>query len=95
MKCLLCSTEIDEARTFPPIEGPGGRLIEDVTGRLKLARDLEKWTCVTIMAQIPGGCRTIRSGHVCPAHPLGDLTLTCVAKSEKPVEKGQKPEGKS
>lgn len=76
MKCIICSVEIDEAQEFPPIEGPSGRLIEDLTSRLKLARDLEKWICATITAQVPGGCKTIRSGHLCPAHSVDNLSFS-------------------
>lgn len=84
MKCIICSAEIDEARVVPPIEGPGGRLIDDYTGRLKLARDLERWTCASITAQVPGGCKTVRSGHLCPAHSVDDLTFALAPKVALP-----------
>ena len=75
MKCIICSAEINESLEIPPIEGPSGRMIEDLTGKLKLARELEKWTCASITAQILGGCMTIRSGHLCPSHKVVDLTF--------------------
>ena len=94
MKCIICPAEIDEARAVPPIEGPGGRPIEDVTGKLKLARDLEKWTCASITAQVPGGCKTIRSGHLCPAHIPDDVTFALVPKTE-PKSESPRKESKS
>jgi hypothetical protein len=84
MKCVICPAEIDETRAVPPIEGPGGRMIEDVSQKLKLARDLEKWSCVMIMAQLSGGCRTVCSGHLCPAHSVDDLTFGLVKAEIKP-----------
>ena len=96
MKCIICSVEIDEAREIPPIEGPAGRPVEDLTGKLKLARELEKWTCASITAQILGGCMTIRSGHLCPAHKVVDLTFALVpAKIEPKSEPKTDAKGKS
>lgn len=98
MKCIICQAEIDESKAFPPIEGPGGRPIEDLTGRLQLARMLEKWISVTITAQVPGGCKTIRSGHLCPAHNPDDVTfgllLPIVTKPE-PQPKNESPRKES
>jgi hypothetical protein len=76
MKCIICPSEIDEAKVVPTIEGPSGRPIEDIAGKMKLARELEKWTCASITAQVPGGCKTIRSGHLCPAHNVDNLNFS-------------------
>jgi len=98
MKCIICPSEIDESKTFPPIEGPGGRPIDDLTGRLSHARQLERWTSMTITAQAPGGCKTIRSGHLCPAHNPDDVTfgllLPIVIKPE-PKSESPRKESKS
>ena len=88
MKCLLCPVTMDEAQKFPPIEGPGGMLVEDVGGRLRLARSLESWTHVYLTAQTKGGAQTVFAGHLCPGHDLAALGLT----ETKPT-KGLRPEG--
>jgi len=94
MKCIICSVEIDEARVIPPLEGPGGRLIEDLTSKLVHARELEKWICATITAQVLGGCKTIRSGHLCPAHKVDELTFA-LAPASTSASAATKPESKN
>ncbi len=75
MRCLLCEAVIDETLSVPPVEGPGGKLIEDVAGKARIARTLEKWSCVAIVGMLPAGATTLYSGYVCEKHDLGALAL--------------------
>ena len=87
MKCLICDASVDEGRPIPPVEGPGGKLIDDVTGRIKLARELESWTHVTLTAQLPGDCKTLVAGHVCKKHDLKVLDLAAPYANDPKSEK--------
>ena len=82
MKCALCPQTIDEAQQFPPVEGPGGRLIDDEVSRVRLASALEKWTHVQVTAQARGGCLSVFSDHVCPKHDVSKIRI-CLPAQEK------------
>jgi len=81
MKCLLCPTEIDELKGFPPTVGPGGVQIEDTLGKWKHSQSVAAWTHVTLTAQVPAGSVTILSGHICPAHAISPEGIGLSAKS--------------
>jgi len=95
MKCLLCPSTVDESLAVPKIEGPGGVMVYDVGARLRLIRELERWTHVTLTAQLPGDCRTLASGHVCSKHDLRRLTVVEQALAEEtsalPTPRGKTP----
>jgi hypothetical protein len=91
MKCLLCPTEIDELRAFPPTVGPGGVSIEDTLGKWKHAQAVAAWTHLTLTAQLPAGSLTVLSGHVCPEHSISADGIALAAKtSPKSHEKNSK-----
>ena len=75
MKCLICSTEIDDKKEFPVTVGPQGQQIEDSLGKFNHAQELGKWNHVTLTAQKAVGCVTILSGHVCPAHNVAEGSI--------------------
>lgn len=79
MKCLVCPSEIDELKEFPPTIGPGGVQIEDTLGKWKHSQTVGAWTHVTLTAQISAGTVTILSGHVCPAHPVTPDSIVIIA----------------
>ena len=95
MKCLLCPTEIDELKAFPPSPGPQGQMIEDVMGKWNHSQALVAWTHVALTAQKGGGSMSILSGHICPAHSVkpGSVALVAapVAAAPKAVEAGNPP----
>jgi hypothetical protein len=95
MKCLLCPTEIDELKAFPPSPGPQGQMIEDILGKWEHSKALTTWTHVALTAQMPGGSMSILSGHICPAHPVkpGSVALVAapVAAAPKAVAAGNPP----
>lgn len=80
MKCLICTTEIDELKEFPAEVGPGGQLIEDTLGKWKHAQAVGAWTHVTLTAQVSAGTITVLSGNVCPAHPVSAESLILATK---------------
>lgn len=80
MKCLVCSTEIDELKEFPATPGPGGQLIEDTLGKWKHSQAVGAWTHVTLTAQVSAGTVTVLSGNVCPAHFVTAANIMLAAR---------------
>jgi hypothetical protein len=79
MKCLLCSAEIDEYKSFPVVTGPQGQRIEDVMGQWTHGQALSSWTHIALTAQHGGGTLVLLSGHICPAHPVKAGSIALVA----------------
>jgi len=78
MKCLICSTEIDDKREFPVTVGPQGQQIEDVLGKFNHAQELGKWTHVSLTAQKAAGSVMLLSGHICPLHNVSEGSLALI-----------------
>ena len=79
MRCLMCSTEIDENKDFH-VRGPQGQDLDDIVGRLRHTTELGRWTHLTLTAQY-SFTQVLLSGHVCPGHEIspGRIGLTEVA----------------
>jgi hypothetical protein len=75
MKCLFCSSEIDETPEIDP---------EDVFAKRKHAAKMSEWEQVTVAVTDRGGSLSIFAGHVCPKEKLkiGDVA---VVKSKKEI----------
>ena len=84
MKCLICSTEIDDKKEFSVAVGPQGQMIEDVLGKFNHVKELNRWTHVTLTAQKAAGSVVILSGHVCPVHNVVEGSLA-LAVAPNPV----------
>jgi hypothetical protein len=69
MKCIVCSTEIDETATFPDVD-IGGQKVPDTINRVRHAQTLEKWEQVVVSINRQGASVQILAGHVCPADRL-------------------------
>jgi hypothetical protein len=82
MKCLLCTVEIDENKSFPGTPGPDGQMIEDVMGKWNHSKSLLTWTHVALTAQTGGGSMSILSGHICSAHPVRPGSVALAAALE-------------
>ena len=82
MKCLVCDREIDELREFASAVDAAGKLVEDALGKLRHQQELARWVHVGLTAQTAGGSVSVFSGHVCPAHDLGDLSLAAPPKED-------------
>jgi hypothetical protein len=81
MKCLICTSEIDEKKEFI-VAGPQGQPLDDIVGRLRHMAELGKWTHLTLTCQ-RAFTEVILSGHVCPAHQIfpGSIGLVDVIRS--------------
>jgi len=77
MKCLVCPTEIDEVKEFPPVV-IGGKEVPDAVASAKHAAELATWEHVTVTVSRGGGQATVLNGHTCPEHALveGSVGLT-------------------
>jgi len=81
MKCLLCQATVNESQSFDDVVEPNGTILVDTVGRYKLARELETWRYVQIVASISGGSKPLLAGHVCPNHDLSALEIVEGSKS--------------
>jgi hypothetical protein len=79
MKCLLCSSEIDDRREFPVMKGSQGQEIQDTLGMYNHVMSLGKWIHVTLTAQKSSGTEVLLSGHVCPSHVVSPGSLALAA----------------
>lgn len=80
MKCLLCSSEIDELKAFPDVD-IGGRMVPDDVNKARHAQELSAWEQVTVSVLRNGGNEQLLVGMTCPKDRL-DNNVT-VSKGDK------------
>lgn len=75
MKCMFCSSEIDENRSFDL------DLVTEKTMRAHAA-ELGKWRQITATISNNGGQLSIFTGHVCPLERIEPGDVAVIKKGE-------------